>query len=76
MACWLRDVDRPWVCEGVGGLLGVGMSAGKDVGCLLDAGVLQGMGVGMCATAGIGVCWSLAAAGDLCESSMDVAGWR
>ena len=54
-ACWSRCANRPWVCEGVGGLLGVGMSAGKDVGCLLDAGVLQGMDVGMCATAGVGV---------------------
>ena len=68
MACLSRGADKPWVYEGVGGLLVVGMSAGRDVGCLLAAGVLQGMGVG--------VCWSLVVAGDLRESNMDAVGWR
>ena len=33
------DCCVAWVVRGVGSLLGVGMSVGRDVGCLLAAGV-------------------------------------
>ena len=44
---WTSTIAWPGSCEKVGGLLGVGMSVGKDVGCLLATRVrpVQGMGV-------------------------------